>query len=200
MVTTKTKKSSSAKKNPTWTNVMEKLKDMSSPDLIALIKELYSTSKDSKTFLNTRFCRSKSSIEDVKDIISWSVNPELESGNFRVSFADARKAISNYAKASGDMADVTDLRVYMCEQCASFVYGYCVDYAGYYNSWAAAIKSALIDIKNLPPNLQTPFVNRMMEVYQIARRYGYFMDSMAEECFKQYGFLNKTGKDEAVED
>ena len=191
MIIRQAKTPSSNKGKPTWTKVKCKLKDMSSQDLIHLIQELYSLSKDCKSFLNTRFCTSSSSLEEAKAIISRSVNPDFGKHGGNITFVDAKKAISNYAHASDNLIDIVELRVYMCEQCAACARSYGIDYEGYYTSWANAFKAALIDIKRLSADLQPPFVDRMMEVYQQTSRYGYGMGEMAEAYLDEYGFFDE---------
>lgn len=186
-----TKKTSSTKCKTTWTNVKNQIKDMSSRDLISLIQELYSVSKDCKTFLNTRFCENESSLENVKELISRFVNPDLDNRQSRVSFVDAKKAISTYAHASNQLYNITELRVYMCEQCAQFVETYGVEYEDYYDSWANAIKAALADINKLPIDLQVPFVERMVDVYYVTKRCGYGIEDIVAWNFKEYGFFDE---------
>jgi len=81
------------KKSTGWQNVRRQLDDWSKPALIALVKDLYDASPDNRDFLLARFQAE-----------------EIPTRGFgKLKLAEARKAIRDYRKATGNLIGTIDL-------------------------------------------------------------------------------------------
>lgn len=98
-------------KNSTgWQNVRRLLSDWSKPALIALVKELYEVSPDSRDFLQARFqteADDGAALEKHRRKIVDQFYPAR--GDGKLKLAEARKAIRDYQKATGNLAGGIDL-------------------------------------------------------------------------------------------
>lgn len=148
------KKSESKKKTkqPTWTDVKSVLAQMRREELICTIDALYKLRKENKQFLHTRFKLDENFLDEYKLKISKGVNPS--SVKSKISFKNARQALSDYKNAIGDPEGLAELMVFYCEECAKFIrqYGVWEQYAdATVNIWYDTLKhiSKLSDAKHL---------------------------------------------------
>jgi hypothetical protein len=103
-------------KSQTWSDVKKQINEFSRDGLTDLIKDLYELSSINKTFLQTRFCNfsNKDNLEPYKKRIQ---KPLIWTGNTPPSLkvSDARKAISEYKKATRDVEGTLELTLfYLC--------------------------------------------------------------------------------------
>ena len=144
-------------KQPTWTDVKKALSDLRPEELINTINDLYKLRKENKLFLHTRYHLIESSLDDFKKKIAKSINPD---GNSKISFKDARQAVSDYKKALGDPEGVAELMVFYCEECADSIksLGLWEQYAdGTINIWRDTLKH----IQTLPHQQHAEFWERL---------------------------------------
>ncbi len=110
------------KSQPTWTDVKAKLAAFDRTALLDLLHHLYAAHKDNQAFLHARFGLGEDVLEPYKKTIDRWLWPD-PFRNQDTSVSKAKQAISQYKKAVGDPAGLTELLVFYCEQAA----GYCQD-------------------------------------------------------------------------
>lgn len=96
-----------------WQKVKIILSNKDKPELIELIADLYSLNTTNKNFIYTKYSLTNP-IELYKEIIRQSLYPDI-GRNMRLSLSKAKKAISEYRKASNDPNGVIELMVYYVE-------------------------------------------------------------------------------------
>jgi hypothetical protein len=108
-----------SKKKPSWSDVKAAIANFDRPALISLISDLYAYSTPNKNFLHARFSLGSDALKPYKKIIEDALFPDVMS-NDPVEIATAKKAISDYGKAVGDLKGMLELMVYFVECGASF--------------------------------------------------------------------------------
>jgi hypothetical protein len=139
------------KTQATWTDVKSVLYKMRREELITTIDALYKLRKENKQFLHTRFKLGENTLDEYKQKISKGVNPSITG---KVSFKNAKQALSDYKNAIGDMEGLAELMVFYCEECAKFIRkcGVWEQYAdATINIWHATLKhlSKLSNVKQI---------------------------------------------------
>ena len=98
-------------KKPTgWQKVRRQLDDWTKPALIALVKDLYNASPDNRDFLQARFQAEENdgaALEKYRRKIVEQCFPPHGYGKLKL--AEARKAIRDYRKATGNLTGTIDL-------------------------------------------------------------------------------------------
>ncbi|MCK9309319.1 MAG: hypothetical protein PHH43_00040 [Candidatus Cloacimonetes bacterium] len=139
------------KKQTTWKDVKSILSKMRSEELISTIEDLYKLRKENKQFLHTRYKLVECSLDEFKLQISKGVNPAL---NGKISFKNARQALSDYKQATGDMEGLAELMVFYCEECAKSIQSY-----GVWEQYANATINIWIDtLKHIEKLPQAKFI------------------------------------------
>ena len=85
---------------PSWTNVKAKLADLDRAGLLGLVQDLYAASKDNQAFLHARLHLGEDVLKPYKATIDRWLWPDVFK-NQDTSVAKAKKAITDYKKASG---------------------------------------------------------------------------------------------------
>src|SRR5213593_883369 len=93
-----------------WSAVRRQLADWPKPALIALIKELHDASRENRDFLQARFDAENTggdSLEKYRRRVIEQFFPQRGFGKLKL--AEARKAIREYRKATGNIIGTIDL-------------------------------------------------------------------------------------------
>ena len=91
---------------PAWSDVKAKVDEFDEAGLIQLVAELYSFHKDNQSFLHARFSLGPNSLDDFRKKVAGVLAPDVHGKrDGKISFAEAKKAISAYKKAVGDPGD-----------------------------------------------------------------------------------------------
>lgn len=161
-----------SKSQPTWTDVKAKLTEFDRPGLLDLIHHLYAAHKDNQAFLHARFGLGEDVLAPYKETIDRWVWPD-PFRNQDASVSKAKQAISQYKKAVGDPAGVTELMVFYCEQAS----GYCQDVGyqneGFFDALLQMFEQALKSANTLPPDGRDSFIPRLDRVREISNAFGY---------------------------
>ena len=136
----------SEKKSTGWQNVRRQLDNGSKPALIALVKDLYDASPDNRDFLQARFQAEKNSgtaLEKYRHKIVEQFFPVRGFGKLKLS--EARKAIRDYRKATGNLDGTIDLMLTYVENGTEFTHQFGDINESFYNS----LESVLNEIAQL---------------------------------------------------
>jgi hypothetical protein len=86
------------------------------PDsLVRLIGELYRLSDENRRYLHSRLANPAIQLPRYRQLVAEALWPDPLRKNAKVRIADARKAISQYQRATGDMAGTLDLMLTFVE-------------------------------------------------------------------------------------
>jgi hypothetical protein len=104
---------------PTWSDVKTKLADLDHAGVLALLQDLYSSSKEIQTFLHARLGLGADTLKPYKNTISCWIWPDITRGQ-EISISKAKKAIADYRKAVDRPEESAELMTFYCEQAAGF--------------------------------------------------------------------------------
>ena len=175
-------------KSPNWSDIKRQLTDLDQADLIRLVHDLYSASKENKVFLHTRFAPGGDPLEPWQDIITRWINPP----DFRapISVAKAKKAISDYKKAKGDAAGLAELSVFYCEEVFDFLDSCGMEDADYYDALVRMFGQALQYVQALPASQQKGFFPRLGRMHQLGQQLGWGVGEDFDDLWHQAGLKN----------
>ena len=160
------------KSQPTWTDVKAKLAAFDRTALLDLLHHLYAAHKDNQAFLHARFGLGEDVLEPYKKTIDRWLWPD-PFRNQDPSVSKAKQSISQYKKAVGDPAGLTELLVFYCEQAA----GYCQDIGyqeeDFFDALVRMFEQALQSAKTLPPDGRDSLIVRLNRVREISHAFGY---------------------------
>ena len=151
------------KSQPTWTDVKAQLAAFDRTALLDLLHHLYAAHKDNQAFLHARFGLGEHVLEPYKKTIDRWLWPD-PFRNQDTSVSKAKQAISQYKKAVGGPAGLTELLVFYCEQAA----GYCQDIGyqeeGFFDALVRMFEQALQSANTLPAHGQPSLIARLNRV------------------------------------
>jgi hypothetical protein len=104
-----------SKANPTWEEVKAELASFDRAALLAVLQDLYAAAEGNRAFLHARFGLGQDPLQPYKKIIDRWLWPDAFRGE-ETSVSRAKRAISDYRKASGDPERLAELMVYYCER------------------------------------------------------------------------------------
>lgn len=173
------------KSQPTWTDVKAKLAAFDRTALLDLLHHLYAAHKDNQAFLHARFGLGEDVLEPYKKTIDRWLWPD-PFRNQDTSVSKAKQAISQYKKAVGDPAGLTELLVFYCEQAT----GYCQD-IGYqeeefFDALVRMFEQALQSANMLPANGRENLIARLDRVRQISHDFGYGVGDSMDYLLAKY--------------
>jgi hypothetical protein len=122
-------------KSTGWQNVRRQLDDWSKPALIALVKDLHDASPDNRDFLLARFQAEENAgaaLEKYRHKIVEQFFPAR--GDGKLKLAEARKAIRDYRKATGNLTGTIDLMLTYVENGTEFTHEFGDINESFYNS------------------------------------------------------------------
>lgn len=125
----------SDKKPANWSQIRRHLKGWPRPALLALAKDLYNASAANRDFLHARFQAdgdSGEALEKYRRKIIEQFFPQR--GDGKLKLAEARKAIRDYRKATGNLAGTIDLMLAYVENGTEFTRQFGDINEAYYNS------------------------------------------------------------------
>ena len=137
---------STEKRATSWSALRQQLKGWSHPALLALIKDLHDSSAANRDFLRARFQAEDASGEALENYRRRIVEQFFPRQGFgKLKLAEARKAIRDYRKATGNVAGTIDLMLAYVENDTDFTRQYGDINAAYYSS----LKSVMYEMVQL---------------------------------------------------
>ena len=169
-MTSKVKK---VKAKPSWVDVKAKLANLDHAGLIQLVADLYAAEKVNQSFLHARFSIGGDPLEIYKKRIHKALFPNVMGRNSDVKITDAKKAISEYQKASGLPGGMLELHLYFCEVAMDFSmdYGYASD--GFFDAVYLQFKKAVEVSGKVSGEIKEDALDRLYDLFHIASNVGY---------------------------
>ncbi|HEV8367182.1 MAG TPA: hypothetical protein VGQ39_04450 [Pyrinomonadaceae bacterium] len=157
-----------------WSALRCHLATWDQPALLALVKDLYETADGNRDFIRARCLAAESGGEILEKYRRKIVEQFYPSrGEAKLKLGDARKAIKDYRKATGNLAGTAELLMTYVEQGAEFTHDYGDIDERFYNS----VESALDELANLllreAPGVYPQLSERLARVERITGNIGW---------------------------
>ena len=158
------------------------------PALIALIAELHALNQQNRDFLATRFVSTSAGLDKYKKIIRRALYQNIPHENGRISFRDARTAISTYRKSTGDTAGLAELLVYAAECATRYTAEYGDIDGPFYDSLERMYAAAVKTVSTLDQQTAAPFIDRLRAMMNKTENFGWGLhDFMGGEFHGTFG-------------
>lgn len=173
-------------KNSTdWQSVRRKLSDWSKPALVALVKDLCEVSPDNRDFLHARFqadADDGAALEKYRRRIVDQFFPAR--GDGKLKLAEARKAIRDYQKATGNLAGGIDLMLTYVENGTEFTREFGDINESFYNSLESVLNEMVRLLSRESPELYPRFRDRIQRLATLANGIGWgYGDAVCDQVF-----------------
>jgi len=169
-----------------WQKVRRQLDGWSKPALIALVKDLHDTSPDNRDFLLARLQAEENAgaaLEKYRHKIVEQFFPAR--GDGKLKLAEARKAIRDYRKATGNLTGTIDLMLTYVENGTEFSreFGYPVE--SFYNSLESVLNEMSLLLLREGSELYPQFRKRIQHLNTHADHIGWgYGDALRDQVFQ----------------
>lgn len=174
------------KTTPTWSDAKTRLADFDRAGLLGLVQDLYAASKDHQSFLRTRLNLGGDVLKPYKATIARWLWPDVFK-NQDTSVAKAKKAISDYKKATGQPEGLAELMVFYCERAAGFSNDTGLQDEGYFDALVRMFEQALKVLVTLPVEQRDALLARLDEVRSISHNFGYGVGDDMNTLLAEHG-------------
>ena len=164
-----------------WKTISEQLGFLSIKDLVKLVHELYESGDSNRRFITARFIKGEASLKKYKQQVHRALYPDFDSGKTDISINVARKAISDFEKATRDPQQTLDLMIYFVEVGTRMMQDFGMDYEAFYDSMESMFKRVFDRLKGKDRELLPTFWARLKMLERAARNTGYgYGDNLAD--------------------
>jgi hypothetical protein len=134
------------KKPGSWSALRRHLATLDKPVLLALVKDLYEANADNRDFIQAR-CQTGENGSEILEKYRGKIVEQFypARGEAKLKLGEARQAIRDYRKATGNLSGTTELLMTYVEQGAEFTHEYGDIDSRFYNS----VESALDELATL---------------------------------------------------
>jgi hypothetical protein len=174
------------KPTPTWSDVKARLADLDRAGLLGLVQDLYAASKDNQAFLHARLHLGEDVLEPYKAAVDRWLWPDVFK-NQDTSVAKAKKAITDYKKASGTADGLAELMVFFCERASGFSCDVGLDDEAYLSALVRMFEQALKAIATLPETQRPALWTRLQMVRDRSHDIGYGMGEDMDALLTEHG-------------
>jgi len=174
------------KKTTSWSDVKASLSARTDPALIDLIRDLYRLNSDNRRFLHARCLSADTELKHFLRQVADSIFPDPLSKH-AVSISNAKRAIREYERASGDATGTLELMFTFIEsgteQAADLGYGD----ERYFSSLESMLTEALKELSQATPEAQEPFLPRLAALVDRASCIGWgFSDFVCDSILTEF--------------
>ncbi|NGZ08055.1 MAG: hypothetical protein CV088_01550 [Nitrospira sp. LK70] len=155
----------SEKTSTGWSVIRRHLNTQSKAALLALIKDLYNASSGNRNFLDARVqveVGTGTAIEKYRRVIIEQFYPLRGFGKLKLT--EARKAIRDYRRATGDLAGTIDLMLTYVENGTRFTRDFGDINGAYYNSLESVLREMTQLLRKEEPALYPRFRERIQDL------------------------------------
>ena len=176
----------SENKSAGWQNIRRQLDDWSKPAMIALVKDLHDASPDNRDFILARFQAEDdagAALEKYRHKIVEQFFPAR--GDGKLKLAEARKAIRDYRKATGNLTGTIDLMLTYVENGTEFSreFGYPVE--SFYNSLESVLNEMAQLLMREGTELYPRFRERIRRLATLADGIGWgYGDAVRDQVYQ----------------
>lgn len=150
---------------PSWSATRKDLNSWEKPELIALVKDLYDSAAENRDFIQAR-CAPVDVGEAVLECYRSKIVQQFfpARGEGKLKLGEARKAIRDYTKATGNLAGTAELLMTYVENGVEFTNQYGDINERFYNSIESALDELATLLRGKAKNLYPQFSDRLAEV------------------------------------
>jgi len=171
---------------PSWSDVKGKLADFDRPGLIGLVQDLYAASKDNQAFIHARLNLGEDVLKPYKEAIDRWLWPDVFK-NQDTSVAKAKKAITDYKKASGTADGLAELMVFYCERASGFSCDVGLDDEAYLSALVRMFEQALKAVATLSKTQRPALCTRLQMVRDRSHDIGYGVGEEMDALLTEHG-------------
>ena len=163
-----------AKKSGGWSAARQHLSTWEKPALLALVKDLYESAAGNRDFIQARCNAEATSGEALEKYRRKVVEPFFPArGEPKLKLGEARKAIRDYRKATGNIPGTAELLMTYVENGARFTRQYGDISAGFYSSVESALDELAALLRGEAQEIYSQFSARLAEVDRMASGIGW---------------------------
>ncbi len=174
------------KSSRSWTDVKTTLAAFDRAGLQGLVQELYAASKDNQAFLHARLNLGEDVLKPYKETIDRWLWPDVFK-NQDTSMAKAKKAITDYKKASGTADGLAELMVFYCERASGFSSDVGLDDEAYLSALVRMFEQALKAVATLPETQRPALWTRLQIVRDRSHDIGYGVGEDMDALLTEHG-------------
>jgi hypothetical protein len=171
---------------PSWIDVKARLADHDRAGLLGLVQDLYAASKDNQAFLHARLHLGEDVLEPYKAAVDRWLWPDVFK-NQDTSVAKAKKAITDYKKASGTADGLAELMVFYCERASGFSCDVGLDDEAYLSALVRMFEQALKAVATLPETHRPALWSRLQIVRDRSHDIGYGAGEDMDALLTEHG-------------
>jgi hypothetical protein len=154
-----------SKSKPTWIDVKQKIAAFDRAGLIHLISDLYAMNPENKAFLHARFQLGESPLDGYKQRIRSAVSPDTSGTRIKdPSVSNARRVISEYKKAVGDVIGLQELRLCWCESAVEFAMSCGFEDEGYFEALIRQYRDACQALVEAPESSRQEWLDKLRAI------------------------------------
>jgi hypothetical protein len=189
------------KRSATWAQVKARLDGMDRAGLLGVIRNLYEATEANRRFLHARFVPAASALEEYRRLVRTAVFPDPFSQR-PIRLRDATATITEYKRATGDLAGTVDLMLEFIEagteQAADLGYGE----DAYFAALERKVKEVVQSLNTLAEADRDGAIARLVKLgeYQGTIGWGYcdFLGDVAATVQSRRAGSGRTGRRHAV--
>ena len=157
-----------------WSTLCRQLVTWEKPALLALVKDLYEANADSRDFIQAR-CQAEENGGEILEKYRGKIVEQFypARGEAKLRLSEARKAIRDYRKATGNLAGTAELLLTFVEQGAEFTHDYGDINEQFYNSLESALDELAALLYDEARGLYPQLSERLARVEQITDGVGW---------------------------
>ena len=154
--------------------------------MLGLVQDLYAANKDNQAFLHVRLHLGEDVLKPYKAAIDRWLWPDVFK-NQDTSAAKAKKAITDYKKASGPADGLAELMVFYCERASGFSCDVGLDDEAYLSALVRMFEQALKAVATLPETQRPALLTRLAMVRERSHDIGYGVGEDMDALLTEHG-------------
>ena len=166
-----------------WLHIRRQLNGWSKPALVGLLKDLYDASSGNRDFLQARFGAREDAgamLEKYRQKVVKQFFPKRGFGKLKLS--EARRAIRDYRKATGDLAGTIDLMLTFVENGTEFTLEFGDINEAFYSSLDSVLDEMVKLLRTEGSDLYPRFRERILRLRDDVDKIGWgYGDSLLEQ-------------------
>ncbi len=169
-----------------WSTLCRQLVTWEKPALLALVKDLYEANTDSRDFIQAR-CQAEENGGEILEKYRGKIVEQFypARGEAKLKLGEARKAIRDYRKATGNLAGTAELLMTYVEQRAEFTHDYGDINEQFYNSLESALDELASLLYGDARETYPTFSERLARVGQLSDGIGWGFHDYIEDVVWQ---------------
>ena len=170
----------------TWSNVKTAIAKLDEKQLLKLVSDLYSLSKENQAFLHARFSIGDDTLGPYKKTIRACMYPDVYT-NKPVQVSIAKRAVSSYSKAVGDPLGEAELMTFFVECGNSFTRDFGDIDEAFYDALNRMYRRAIEKVLGLPEQHRGEFKGRLEAIMTSSSNIGWgYHDMLCDDYYEAF--------------